>query len=86
MTEFLGMEISPVITIGNIIEIGAICLGGVAAIIKMGTSLTELRTEVGVMQTEIQKISDVLMRLAVQETRLNHLDADLRKLQERVES
>ena len=78
--EILGM-IDPTITLGNIIEIGAIVVGGFSFLVKMNNGISELRAEVMAMQGEIAKIAEVLTRLAVQETRLNHLDQDVRELQ-----
>lgn len=68
------------ISIGNVIEIGSILLGGLYALATIKSNVGLLKTEVGEMQTEIKKITDILINQADQNRRIIHLEDDLREL------
>lgn len=68
------------ISIGNLVEIGSILLGGLYALVTIRSNVGVLTTEVGDMQTEIKKISEVLINQADQNRRIIHLEDDLREL------
>ena len=68
------------ITIGNVIEIASIILGGLYALATIKSNVGLLKTEVGEMQVEIKKISDVLINQADQNRRIIHLEEDVREL------
>jgi hypothetical protein len=79
VSDILEM-IVPTITFGNIIEICTIAVGGIWVLIKMNNSVNVLKTDVSGMQREIVKISDVLTKLAVADTRLTNIERDIREL------
>lgn len=68
------------ITAGNIIEIGSILIGGLYALATIKSNVGLLKTEVGEMQNEIKKITDILINQADQNRRIIHLEDDLREL------
>lgn len=68
------------ITAGNIIEIGSILTGGLYALATIKSNVGLLKTEVGEMQNEIKKITDILINQADQNRRIIHLEDDLREL------
>jgi hypothetical protein len=68
------------ITIGNIVEVGSVLIGGLYALATIKSNVGMLKTEVGDMQTEIKKISEVLINQADQNRRLIHLEEDVREL------
>ncbi len=68
------------ITIGNVIEICSIVVGGLYALATIKSNVGLLKTEVGEMQIEIKKISDVLINQADQNRRIIHLEEDVREL------
>lgn len=74
------MVIDYTITVGNIIEIGAIVGGGFAVFITLKNSVANLKTDVDGIQTEIKKIGDVLITQADQNRRILHLEDDVREL------
>jgi hypothetical protein len=68
------------ITAGNIVEIGSILIGGLYALATIKSNVGLLKTEVGEMQNEIKKITDILINQADQNRRIIHLEDDLREL------
>jgi len=74
------MVIDYTITLGNMIEIGSIVIGGLYALATIKSNVGLLKTEVGEMQIEIKKISDVLINQADQNRRIIHLEEDVREL------
>jgi hypothetical protein len=74
------MVIDYTITVGNMVEIGSIVIGGLYALATIKSNVGMLKTEVGSMQTEIKKISEVLINQADQNRRIIHLEEDLREL------
>lgn len=75
-----GIAIDYTITIGNMVEIGSIVIGGLYALATIKSNVGMLKTEVGEMQVEIKKISDVLINQADQNRRIIHLEDDMRDL------
>jgi archaellum component FlaC len=74
------MVIDYTITAGNIIEIGSIIIGGLYALATIKSNVGMLKTEVSEMQSEIKKISEVLINQADQNRRIIHLEEDVREL------
>lgn len=68
------------ITIGNIIEIGAIVGGGLLALVTMRNTVRNLKEDVTDMKTEIKKVGEVLIKMAVTQTRLDNVEQDIRDL------
>jgi hypothetical protein len=75
------------ITIGNIVEIGSIIFGGLAVLWSIRSDVKMLKNDVSLMQTEIKKLSDILVNLAdirgelrVLETRVTANEQDIREL------
>jgi hypothetical protein len=75
-----GVVIDYTITLGNMVEIGSIVIGGLYALATIKSNVGMLKTEVGEMQVEIKKISDVLINQADQNRRIIHLEEDVREL------
>ena len=70
----------PTITIGNIIEIGTIMIGGIVAFILLRQTVVQLRAEVGELKTDVKSLNKVVVELAVTDRRLMSLEEDLREL------
>lgn len=68
------------ITIGNMVEIASILIGGIYALATIKSNVGTIKTEVGEMQVEIKKISDVLINQADQNRRIIHLEEDVREM------
>lgn len=75
------------ITVGNIIEISTIAIGGIYAFVNVKNSvanfandLTRMQIDFTDMKVEIRKVSDVLIRMAVADTRLTGLEQDIREM------
>lgn len=74
------MIVDYTITVGNIFEISSILLGGLYALATIKNNVGMLKAEVTKMQTEIEKISEVLINQADQNRRIIHLEEDVRDL------
>ena len=79
--------LDPTVTIGNIIEIVTIACGGIAAVVavrnsvtNLGKDLTRMEADFFDMKIEIKKVGDVLIQMAVTDTRLTNAEQDIREL------
>ena len=68
------------ITLGNIIEISSIVGGGLLVLITLKSDVKSLKREFAGMQEEIKKLGEVLIKLAVAETRIANVESDIREL------
>lgn len=68
------------ITIGNIIEIGSIIGGGLLVLVTLRNTVNNLKNDMTDMKTEIKKVGDVLVTLAVTSKRLDNVEEDIRDL------
>ena len=68
------------ITIGNIIEILAIVGGGLLALVTLRNTVNNLKDDMTDMKTEIKKVGEVLVKMAVTQTRLDNVEQDIRDL------
>lgn len=75
-----GFAVDYSITVGNMIEIGSILVGGLFALATIKSNVNSIKIEVSEMQTEIKKIGDVLINQADQNRRIIHLEEDVREL------
>jgi len=78
--EMTGFAVDYSITVGNMIEIGSILVGGLFALATIKSNVNSIKIEVNEMQTEIKKIGDVLINQADQNRRIIHLEEDVREL------
>ena len=78
--EMTGFAVDYSITVGNMIEIGSILVGGLFALATIKSNVNSIKIEVGEMQNEIKKIGDVLINQADQNRRIIHLEEDVREL------
>lgn len=87
----LDVIVDATITVGNIIEIATIAVGGIIAIVQVKNSVSTLRKELSLeldfmktdftdMKTEIKKVGDVLIKMAVTDQRLLGVEQDVREL------
>jgi hypothetical protein len=74
------MVIDYSITIGNLVEIASIIGGGLMVLITLRGDVANMKSEVGGIQLEIKKISDILIAQADQNRRILHLEEDVREL------
>ncbi len=74
------MIIEGTITYGQIFEIGSILLGGFAVLITLRNTVSNIKIDVAGMQREIQKLSDVITKMAVADLRITNLEKDVRDL------
>lgn len=79
--------IEATITIGNIIEISVLAVGGIIAIVTMKnhvtflkTEVTEIKTEFGLLKNDIRDVRDGMSKLAVTDARLAGVEQDVREL------
>ncbi len=75
-----GPLIDYTITIGNIIEIGSIIGGGLLVLVSLKNTVSNLKTDMTDMKTEIKKVGEVLVKMAVTQTRLDNVEQDIRDL------
>lgn len=74
------MTIDYTINIGSLIEVASIIIGGFIALITMRETIKNLKDDMTDMKLEIKKVGEVLIQLAVADTRLTNLENDLREL------
>lgn len=79
--------IDPTITVGNIIEITVLCIGGAVTLggglLALGSfrkSVENLTRDMTDMKEEIKQVGKVLVTLAVTTTRLDSVEQDIREL------
>ena len=68
------------LTIGNIIEIATIAIGGIATLITLRVTVGNIKTDMVDMKAEIKKVGEVLIKMAVVNTRLDNAESDIREL------
>lgn len=75
------------ITVGNIIEIAVIACGGIAAVVtvrnsvvNLGRDLSRMEADFMDMKIEIKKVGEVLVKMAVTDTRLMNVEQDIREM------
>lgn len=79
--------IDPHITVGTLLEIGTIVVGGVIALSKFATKfalfhadLTGVKTDMTDMKSEIKKVNELLASAREADRRITRLEDDLREL------
>lgn len=68
------------ITVGNIIEIGVIAVTGITALVSMRNTVSNMKADLTDMKSEIKKVGEVLVTLAVTGERLSNVEQDVREL------
>jgi prefoldin subunit 5 len=68
------------ITVGNIIEILVIVGGGLLALVTLRNTVNNLKEDMTDMKTEIKKVGEVLVKMAVTQTRLDNVEQDIRDM------
>ena len=68
------------ITVGNIIEISVIVGGGLLTLVTLRNTVNNLKDDMVDMKTEIKKVGEVLVKMAVTQTRLDNVEQDIRDL------
>lgn len=68
------------INFANIIQILSILGFGGAILVTMKNNLANLKEDVVDMKLEIKKVGDVIIQMAVADTRLNNIESDIRDL------
>lgn len=75
-----GVIIDWHISIGTIIEIASIILGGLWFVGSMKNRVDVMGTEVSSLKTEISKLADILTKLALQDQRITAQDKTIDEL------
>lgn len=75
------MVVDATITIGNIVEISVLAIGGIGAISAIRTSVGNMKDDLTDLKEEIKKVGDVLIKMAVTDQRLTNAEQDIRDLQ-----
>jgi len=73
----LSLMVEQTITIGNIIEIVSIIVGGITVFVTLRNTVANIKTQVDGMQTEIKKLGEILIAQA-------DIRAELRSVDRRV--
>jgi hypothetical protein len=78
MAPPIGLEVAVMIeqtiTIGNIIEIAVIAVGGVSVFITLRNTVANIKADVDGLQVEIKKLGEILVNLARFDERITSLD------------
>lgn len=78
--RWAAVVIDYTITVGNIIEIATILGGGLLVLLQLKNTVGNLKTDVTDMKAELKKVGEVLIKLAVTDTRLANVEQDIREL------
>lgn len=68
------------VSIGTLIEVGAILLGGLAFLWGMRTRVDIMAVELTALKSEISKLSDILTKLAVYDQRILNVETDVKEM------
>lgn len=81
------MMIDYTITVGNIVEIGSIILGGIAVLWTLKSDVKTLKRDFDAIQKEIKKLGEILVNLAdirgdikALSTRVSMAEQDIREM------
>ncbi|KQZ00918.1 hypothetical protein ASD45_08630 [Pseudolabrys sp. Root1462] len=74
------MIVDATITVGNIIEISVIVVGGVTVLASLKNTVFNMKTDITDMKIEIRKVGEVLVKMAVTEQRISNVEQDVRDL------
>ena len=72
--------IDPIITVGNIIEISTILIGGIVVFTQVKSRVDTLGTDVSEMRDDMKSMSRSVSEIAVVNNRLNRAEADIADL------
>ena len=72
--------IDPTVTIGNMIEIGTIIVGGVIVFAAVRASVGNLEANVTEMKVDIRSLNKSFTELAVVNNRIKNVEEDIREL------
>lgn len=72
--------IDPSITIGNIVEIGTIIIGGVITFTLLRSTVTQLKSEVKELKIDVRALNKIVIEMAVTDRRLLVVEEDIREL------
>jgi prefoldin subunit 5 len=68
------------INLGAIIQIIVIVGGGLIAMISMKSTVDNIKSDMDEMKTDLKKVGDALVTLAVATKRLDHVEEDIREM------
>lgn len=81
------MVIDPTVTIGNIVEIAVLAIGGISAIFTIKSSVGNMKTDLVDLKAEIKKLGEVMIEMAdirgelkVGSNRIAACEQDIREL------
>jgi hypothetical protein len=81
------MVIDPTVTIGNIVEIAVLAIGGISAIVTVKSSVGNMKTDLVDLKAEIKKLGEVMVEMAdirgelkVGSNRIAACEQDIREL------
>lgn len=74
------MVVDATITIGNIIEITTIAGGALVAVVVLRGTVANMKDDLTDLKTEIKKVGEVLIKMAVTDQRVANLEQDVRDL------
>ena len=72
--------IDQTITIGNLIEITVIAVGGIITFARLTNRIAAMSGDLVDMKQEIKKVGEILIKMAVTDQRVANLEKDVREL------
>jgi cob(I)alamin adenosyltransferase len=76
----LEVMIDYTINLGALIQIAAIVGGGLIALIAMKSTVENIKDDMDEMKTDLKKVGEALVTLAVASKRLDHVEEDIREM------
>jgi hypothetical protein len=68
------------INLGAMIQIVVIVCGGLVAMISMKSTVENIKSDMDEMKTDLKKVGEALVTLAVATKRLDHVEEDIREM------
>lgn len=78
------MAIDWTVSIGSIIQVVGMIVGGLIVLVTLRNTVSELQKDVSNVQIELRKMGDILTKMAVAETRLDNTDTRLARVESEI--
>lgn len=76
----MGIQIDYTISLGTVVEVGSIIIGGAIALGVFKQAVNDMREKIDEIEGEVKEFGKALIQLAVQDKRLDRIEEDYRDL------
>lgn len=75
----LGLQVDATISVGNILTLVGFVVGGIMFVVAVRRDVDILSTRLAPLEKAIVQLTDILIKLAIQDVRLNTMERDLQR-------